>query len=68
MITDGVHGFLIPPLNVEALIAAIKKLSTSPLLRRTIEEACLQRAKDFSFEKCALRYGELLEMQRSGDS
>ena len=68
VITDGVHGFLIPPLNVEALIAAIKKLSTSPLLRRTIEEACLQRAKDFSFEKCALRYGELLEMQRSGDS
>ena len=49
----GEAGLLVEPMEVESLAAAIERLISSPDLRRDLSTRGLERAKEFSWERCA---------------
>ncbi len=62
MLADGEEGFIIPPGDREALVAALLMLAEKPELRRKIGNAARQRAvRDFSEEKMVKRYASLFD-------
>lgn len=50
LITDGVHGLLIPPHDDEALRRALKKLQQDPAFAKQLGTQAALRAEDFSIE------------------
>lgn len=59
IIENGVHGILVAPNDVRAIIAAVKKFSTDTHFRGTIVKNARARAEDFSIEKTASRLLDL---------
>ena len=57
----GESGILIDPKDKDALQASILKLYRSPSLRENLSQKGLQRAKEFSWEKCARAMLEYME-------
>lgn len=51
VITDGVHGLLVPPDDGLGLAAAIYRLAGDPVLRRRLGEAARERALEFTEER-----------------
>jgi glycosyltransferase involved in cell wall biosynthesis len=50
IIEDGVNGLLVPPGDVPALTAAVRRLLGDAELRARIGQAGIERAKDFAPE------------------
>jgi len=49
----GEAGLLVEPTEIENLAAAVERLISSPDLRRDLSTRGLERAKEFSWERCA---------------
>jgi glycosyltransferase involved in cell wall biosynthesis len=61
IITDGIDGLLVPAEDVEALAAALLDLIRSPVLRRRMGAAGLEKASQFSPERIGERWDALLD-------
>ncbi len=60
-IADGVNGLLVPPEDVAALSAAIRRLCCDEPLRRRMHLAAASRASMFSWSDVAAKYEEVYE-------
>jgi glycosyltransferase involved in cell wall biosynthesis len=61
IIEHGVNGLLVPPNDPQALADAMKKVLTSPLLRRKLSSGGRKRALDFSVEKMTAEYERIFD-------
>jgi glycosyltransferase involved in cell wall biosynthesis len=67
LVTDGVHGRLVPVNDAEALAYAMAGLATDAALRHTLGEAAYATVEEhFSFEAMADKYERLYERLRGG--
>jgi glycogen(starch) synthase len=60
LVEDGVSGFLFEPRNAEALMEKLALLLENDALRMKMGKAARQRAKEFSWERVAEEYRNLL--------
>jgi glycosyltransferase involved in cell wall biosynthesis len=61
LIDDGHTGTLVPPRDPGALSAAIDELISDPERREVVAAAARERAKEFSIDRIAERFGSLYE-------
>jgi glycosyltransferase involved in cell wall biosynthesis len=61
MVVDGETGLLVPPGDVEALSAAMRRLIDDPELRAQMGEAGQERTENFAAEKILPRFEALYE-------
>lgn len=67
VITDGVHGLLVPPADVAALARAIASLARDPEQARRLGRACRERVKaQFTLERMLSRTASLYEQLLAG--
>jgi alpha-1,3-rhamnosyl/mannosyltransferase len=60
-VVDGA-GYLVDPSDVGAIAAGLRKTLGDPALRSAMVARGLQRAKDFSWEKCAREVLEVFDV------
>jgi len=58
-IQNGVHGYLVPPNDVEALAAALERILRDPQIRASMEEAVRLRHRDLCWDNIARRTNEI---------
>jgi glycosyltransferase involved in cell wall biosynthesis len=51
VVRDGVEGFIVPIRSWEAIVGAIQRIRSNPVLLRDMSSAVLTRAKQFSWSK-----------------
>jgi glycosyltransferase involved in cell wall biosynthesis len=61
IITDKVHGLLVPPADPTALAEAIVKMLKNPEMARKMALAGRQRAEDFRVDRSVQQYEKLFE-------
>jgi phosphatidylinositol alpha-mannosyltransferase len=55
VLTDGVHGLLVPPRDSDALYAAIKRLLSDAAMREVMAQAGARQAQKYSWEEISGR-------------
>lgn len=50
VVREGKTGFLVPPGDVQAVVAAMQRFLDDPLLARSMSEACFEEAKAYAVE------------------
>jgi len=58
LITDGVHGRLVPPGNDAALAGALRQLLDNPSLRQRVADANRTRAREFTIDHMTQQFIE----------
>jgi glycosyltransferase involved in cell wall biosynthesis len=66
-VLDG-SGYLVDPLRVEDIAAGMLKVLSEPELRRVMIERGIERARAFSWEKCARQVLEVFDTLERGKS
>jgi glycosyltransferase involved in cell wall biosynthesis len=65
-ITDGVHGFVHPAGDMEALIASLKRLGGDPNLLASMRTAVIERRKELTWAAAAKRLEDAYRIAMGG--
>ena len=68
LLEDGATGLLVPPGDVDALVAAMRRLLADEHLRVALGDSARRRAEDFSADATLPRLERLLLMLAGGDN
>lgn len=63
LFSDGKHGLLVPPKDIEALVGAVKRLLLDDPLRQRLVELAYRHALDFTVEACAQKLADTLSSE-----